>query len=200
MQDFCLSTACVHKAFVTAAFNTSLVSIMCQMATQKERIQSLKPRQTMERGLNCVKDVTTLPDGTSPGGEEVLRSVMQQFFCVNNAFSLGERLVFFQNAILGNFLYPGLNFSGLFTQQQMIPPLEGLLTLNYFYRDWKDLLRYQSDPRVHISTANFLKCCRSVLSWARFTTLVCFEAAGSRVVCSSQVSDGCGVSESDVHR
>lgn len=29
----------------------------------------------MERGLNCVKDVTTLPDGTSPGGEEVFRGV-----------------------------------------------------------------------------------------------------------------------------
>lgn len=32
------------------------------------------------------------------------------------------------------------------------------------------------------------------------TTLVCFEAAGSHVVCSSQVLDGCGVNESDVHR
>lgn len=30
----------------------------------------------MERGLNCVKDVTSLADGTSLGEEEVLRSVM----------------------------------------------------------------------------------------------------------------------------
>lgn len=44
----------------------------------------------MERGVNCVKDVTTLPDGTSPGEEKVLKSVVQQFFCVNDGFSLGE--------------------------------------------------------------------------------------------------------------
>lgn len=43
----------------------------------------------MERGVNSVNDVTTLPDGTSPGGEKVLKSVVQQFFCVNNGFSLG---------------------------------------------------------------------------------------------------------------
>lgn len=56
------------------------------------------------------------------------------------------------------------------------------------------------NSRVHINAANFLDYCRSVLSWARFTTLVCFQAAGSHVVCSSQVSGGRGVSESDVHR
>lgn len=44
----------------------------------------------MERGVNCVKDVTTLPDGTSPGGEKVLKSLVWQFFCINNGFSLGE--------------------------------------------------------------------------------------------------------------
>lgn len=83
----------------------------------------------------------------------------------------------------------------------MIPPLEGLLTLKYFYRDGKNLMGVVSvRSRGAHKHSQLPQCCRSVLSWARFTTLVCFEAAGSRVVCSLQVSDGCGVSESDVHR
>lgn len=59
---------------------------------------------------------------------------------------------------------------------------------------------YLSNSRVHINAASFLACCRSVLSWAHFTTRVCFEAAGSHTVCSSQVSGGRGASESDVYR
>ena len=44
----------------------------------------------MERGVNCVKDVTALPDGTSPGGEKVLKSFVKQLFCANSGFSLEE--------------------------------------------------------------------------------------------------------------
>lgn len=149
----------------------------------------------MERGLNCVKDVTTLPDGTSPRGEKSFEEFYVAVLLCKQCFSVGIGFLSVEIGLLPKshlweFPVARIEFFRMIYTIEDDSISRGITNLKYFCRDWKSLMSVVSDPRVHISTANVLKYCRSVLSWARFTTPVCFEAAGSRVVCSLQVLRG----------